>query len=199
MPSTSVADADHVVYTDHSIPRRPAPRNLKPPADAPLRPFGIEDENPRDLGLAYAIVALRENSAAYRQRAFELLREANAQAPDEPQTLAYLADFYKARSDDKTARPLYERLVRIDPAQSAAWAALGAYEMEAGHAEEAIRLWREALKISPALVLVRYNLALALVKTGHKDEARAMVEKALEFNPSFAAARRLLDELARGR
>jgi tetratricopeptide (TPR) repeat protein len=186
-----------VVYTDHSIPRRAAPRNLKPPADATLTSFGTEDNNPRDLGLAYAIVALRENSGAYRNRAFDLLREANAQNPDEPQTLAYLADFYKARSDDKAARPLYERLVKIDPAQSAAWAALGAYEMEAGDAEEAIRLWREALKISPALVLVRYNLAIALAQTGHRDEARAVLEKALEFNPSFAAARKLLADLAR--
>jgi len=197
MPTMAVADADHVVYTDHSIPRRPTPRNSKPPADAPLSSFGTRDDDPRDLGLAYAIVALRENSAAYRERAFDLLREANAQTPDEPQTLAYLAELYKGRSDDKNARRLYERLVKIDPAQSAAWAALGAYEMEAGRAEEAIRLWREALRISPALVLVRYNLALALMQTGHRDEARAMLEKTLEFNPSFTAARKLLDGLTR--
>ena len=77
MPKSSVSDADHVVYTDHSIPRLPAPRNVKPPADVKLAAFGGAPASPRDLGLAYAIVALREQNAAYRERAFDLLREAN--------------------------------------------------------------------------------------------------------------------------
>ena len=69
---------------------------------------------------------------------------------------------------------------------------LGAYQMEQGHYEDAIRLFREALRISPALVLVRLNLALALIQVGQKAEARSVLEKALEFNPSFTAAQELL-------
>jgi tetratricopeptide (TPR) repeat protein len=72
---------------------------------------------------------------------------------------------------------------------------LGAYRMEQGRYEEAIRLFREALRISPALVLVRLNLAVALVKTGQKSEARSVLEKALVFNPSFTAARDLLVQI----
>ncbi len=193
MPAGSVADADHVVYTDHSIPRRPAPRNQKPPAGAPLAAFGSVPSSPRDLGVAYAIVALRENSALDRERAFSLLRK----APEDAETLAYLADIYKSRSDDKEAERLYERLIEIDPTQAAAWSALGAYQMERGHNEEAIRLWREALRISPALVMVRYNMAVALMRTGHREEAEAMLVKALQFNPWFDAASRLLTELRR--
>jgi hypothetical protein len=197
MPASSVADADHVVYTDHSIPRRALPRNLKPPADAPLVSFGTDDRDPRDLGLAYAILALRENSSVYRERAFRLLRDAEANAPGDPQTLAYLADLYKSRSDDRNARQRYEKLLQVDPTQSAAYAALGAYESEAGRYEEGIRLWREALRISPALVLVRYNLAVALIQTGRREEAREILSKALEFNPWFAAADKLLAEIRR--
>jgi cytochrome c-type biogenesis protein CcmH/NrfG len=196
MPTTSVTDADHVVYTDHSIPRRPAPRNRRPPPDAPLVPFGGNAvATPRDLGLAYAIVALREHNAVYSAKAFDLLRQAERQNPTDPQTLSYLADLYKTRKDDRTAQQLYQRLYRADTTQSSAPMNLGAYQMEQGHYEQAIALFEEALKISPALVLVRLNLAVALVRTGHGQEARAVLERALEFNPAFTVARDLLNQI----
>jgi tetratricopeptide (TPR) repeat protein len=90
---------------------------------------------------------------------------------------------------------LYGQLLQIDPGQSSAPAALGAYAMERGDYQEAIRLWTTALRISPALLLVRANLALALIRTGRRDEARAVLQKALEFNPEFPAARKLLAEI----
>jgi tetratricopeptide (TPR) repeat protein len=195
MPRGGVSDAEHVVYTDHSIPRRPIPRNERAPAAAELIPFGGKPVDPRDLGLAYAIVAIREGNAVYRERAFTLLLEAEKKNPDDPQTLSYLADLYKGRKEDREATRLYEKLLRVDPTQSSAPVALGAYQMEQGHYEEAIRLWTQALRISPALVLVRLNTAVAMIRIGHRDEARAMLRKALEFNPSFDAARKLLATL----
>ncbi len=195
MPGQSVSDADHVVYTDHSIPRRPVSRSKKPVADAPLVAFGGVPSAPRDQGLAYAIVALREQNAVYSARAFDLLREAERQSPNEPQTLSYLADLYKTRKDDQNAALLYQRLHAVDPTQSSAPVNLGAYHLEQGHYEQAILLFKEALRISPALVLVRLNLAVALLHTGQKDEARSVLEKALVFNPSFTAARELLKQI----
>jgi hypothetical protein len=195
MPGTPVTDADHVVFTDHSIPRHALPRNRKPAAGTPLVAFGGTPSGPRDLGLAYAIVALREQNAVYGARAFDLLREAERQNPNEPQTLSYLADLYKTRKDDQNAEKLYRRLYALDPTLSSAPTNLGAYEMERGHNEEAIRLFQEALRISPALVLVRLNLAAALIRTGKPLEARAVLEKALWFNPSFTAAREMLDQI----
>ena len=195
MPRSPVSDAEHVVYTDHSIPRRPLTRNKKPDVEAPLVAFGGVASNARDQGLAYAIVALREQNATYSARAFDLLRDAEKQDPNDPQTLSYLADLYKSRKEDQTAEKLFQTLYKLDPAQSSAPMNLGAYQMERGNDEEAIRLFKAALKVSPALVLVRLNLAVALVRTGKRDEARAVLKKALEFNPSFAAARQMLDRL----
>ena len=69
MPKSQVADAQHVVYTDHSIPRRPrgsvAP--TAPPAD--LVVFGGARAQPRDAALAYGILASRTQTAADRARA----------------------------------------------------------------------------------------------------------------------------------
>ena len=192
MPGSGVTDAEHVVYTDHSIPRRPVQRNRTPPADAPLVAFGGAAASTRNQGLAYAIVALRERNSAYTAKAFDLLRQAESEAPDEPQTLAYLADIYKTRGDDKNAERLYRKLYAADPHEAGGLANLGAYEMGRGNNKLAIRFFREALEINPALVLVRLNLAVALLRTGNKPEARTVLEKALWFNPSFQAARDLL-------
>ena len=195
MPRSAVVDADHVVFTDHSIPRRPGPRGQAPPDDAPLVPFGGGEAGPRDLGLAYAIVAARDRNAAYAERAFELLRQAVAGGAQDSETLLYLAELYRNRSDTSRALPLYEQAMRIDPEQVAASAALGAIHMERGDYGEAIRLWNDALSKSPALMLVRLNLAAALVQAGNPVAAQATLQKALEFDPNFAPARQALVQL----
>jgi len=196
MPRQPATDAAHVVATDHSIPRRPNQRRSAAVSpDAPLIPFGQTTASARELGLAYAIVALREQNAIYRERAFELLKEAQRVHPSDPQTLSYLADLYKTRGNDKDGESLYRILLPLHPAQASAPASLGAYAMERGRVEEAIRLWHQALQISPSLPLVRVNLAAALLRTGRPDEARAVLKKALEFNPEFPAALKLLEQI----
>jgi hypothetical protein len=193
MPRNTTLDAEHVVQTDHSIPRRP--RTLpagRPDPDAPLVPFGGATAGPRELGLAYAILAVRENNKTYADRAFNLLGEAFKTNPEDPQTLSYLADLYKKRHDDGRALELYRTLHLVDPTDSGASAALGAYAMESGDLDSAIALWIDALSRNPALLLVRANLANALIRKHRPADARAVLLKALEFNPSFAAARNLL-------
>jgi hypothetical protein len=197
MPRNPTSDVDHVVFTDHAIPRRAGSGSVAPSVNADLVPFGGGKASARDLGLAYAMVALREGNAEYRERAFRLLQEAVAQGARDAQTLLYLAQFYRDRSDDAHARPLYEEVWRMDAEQYAAGAALGAYQMQAGNLEEAIRLWKQTLAISPALVLVRQNLATALLRTGQPDQARETLRKALEFNPSFQPARDLLQQIVK--
>jgi len=197
MPRNPTSDVDHVVFTDHAIPRRPGAASASPSINADLVPFGGGRTNARDLGLAYVMVGLREGNTRYLDRAFPLLQDAVAQGTRDPQTLLYLAQLYRDRSDDAHARPLYEEVWRMDPEQYAAAAALGAYQMQAGNLEDAVRLWRQTLAISPALLLVRVNLATALLRTGHPDQAQETLRKALEFNPSFQPAADLLNQIVK--
>jgi Flp pilus assembly protein TadD len=85
----------------------------------------------------------------------------------------------------------------MDREQYAAAAALGAYQMQAGNLEEAVRLWRQTLAISPALLPVRTNLATALLRTGHPDQAQETLRKALGFNPAFQPATDLLNQIVK--
>jgi predicted CXXCH cytochrome family protein len=208
MPRNPPTDVDHVVFTDHSIRRRPlssggrvsasgpAKMTGSPAAAADLVLFEGGAPNTRDLGLAYAMVGLREENETYITRAFRLLQEAAAQGAADAQALAYLAQFYRDRKDDAHALPLYVKAWQMDPAQSAVVAALGAYQMQFGKVDEAINFWKQALAMNPTMLLIRTNLAAALLRTGQPEEARATLEKTLEFNPSFQPARDLLKRIA---
>ena len=197
MPRNPVSDVDHVVFTDHSIRKRPLTASSVAPPNAELIPFGGGEPGSRDLGLAYAMVGLREQNPAYLERAFRLLQETVARGAGDAQALAYLAQFYRDRKDDAHALPLYREALRMDRTQPAVAAALGAYAMQRGDFAEAIRLWDETLAISPALVLVRANLADALLRTGHAGQARTTLRKAFEYNPAFQPGRDLLNRIAK--
>jgi len=197
MPRNPPSDIDHVVFTDHSIRRRAGPPSGSLPADADLVRFGGGTASKRDLGLAYAMVGLRERNPAYLERAFHLLQETVAGGGRDALTLAYLAEFYRDRKDDAHAFPLYEETWRKDPTQAAVAAALGAYQMQRGNVDEAIGFWNQALAINPALVLVRANLAAALLRRGRTEQAQATLRQALEFQPSFEEARELLNRITK--
>ena len=196
MPRNPTSDVEHVVFTDHSIRRRPTQSAGSPAANAELVPFEGGPASTRDLGLAYAMLGSREQNTTYIERAFHLLQEAAASGTADAPALAYLAEFYRGRKDDAHALPIYEQAWRLDPTRSAVVAALGAYQMQYGHLEQAIRFWNQALAINPTLLLVRVNLATALIRTGRLDQARATLQKALEFNPTFEPARELLNRTA---
>jgi predicted CXXCH cytochrome family protein len=196
MPRGPTSDIQHVVFTDHSIRRKPSGSAAPPASDSRLVPYPSFSATTRDLALAYAIVALRDHNAADRARAFPLLRQAAEQGTADAQALAYLAEFYRDAKDDAHALPLYEQVWRMDKSQYAAAAALGAYRMQRGDLAEAIQLWRAALALNPAMTLVRVNLAKALLRTGNPGEARVMLEQALRFHPASPEARALLSQIS---
>jgi hypothetical protein len=197
MPRNPPSDIEHVVFTDHSIRRRPRSAGGSLAMDADLVPFGGGTATTRDLGLAYAMVGLREQNSIYIERAFQLLQQTAASGHADAPALAYLAEFYRNRKDDAHALPLYEEAWRLDTTQYAAAAALGAYQMQRGNLEQAIRFWNQALAINPAMVLVRTNLAVALLRTGHAEQAETTLRKALEFQPSLKEARDLLNRITK--
>jgi Tetratricopeptide repeat/Cytochrome c554 and c-prime len=195
MPRGPANDIQHVVFTDHSIRRKPGGSGAAPRSDAELAPYSSYTATTRDLALAYAVVALRDHNAADRERAFPLLKKAAEQGTADAKALAYLAEFYRDAKDDAHALPLYEQVWRMDKSQYAAAAALGAYQMQRGNLTQAIELWREALALNPAMILVRVNLAKALLRTGRPGEARETLEQALHFNPASPEATALLSQI----
>ncbi|MBI3470980.1 MAG: tetratricopeptide repeat protein, partial [Candidatus Solibacter usitatus] len=130
MPKNPVVDAQHVVYTDHSIPRRP--RDAPAETSADLVPFGGGAVSDRDAALAYAIAASRAQRREDPSRAMRMLAKVERENPDDVEVLLYLAELYRNTGQADAAAPLYERAIRLDPAQVTASVGLGAIRMERG-------------------------------------------------------------------
>jgi predicted CXXCH cytochrome family protein len=196
MPRSPASDVEHVVFTDHSIRRKPSASAARAAAPVTeLVPYFGYTASSRDLALAYAMVALRDRNGVDRQRALATLQQAAAQGTADAAALVYLAEFYRDAQDDARALPLYEQVWSMDRTQYAAAAALGAYRMQRGDLAGAIQFWKDALALNPGMTLVRVNLATALLRTGQTEEARTMVRKALELNPASPEARDLFRRL----
>jgi hypothetical protein len=189
MPKSPVRDAQHMVFTDHSIPRRP--RTATAPSSDTRRDlvaFRNYASSPRDLALACAI-------AGDTERAFPLLRQAAAEFPNDTEVLIYLAEAYRNSGDSDLAVPLYRRAMELDPDQVTASVGLGAILMERRQFSDAIPMWEDALAKNAGLVLVRTNLAQAYLRTGHRQAAERQLLRVLELSPAFAPAAKLLTSL----
>jgi tetratricopeptide (TPR) repeat protein len=188
MPKSAVTDAEHVVYTDHSIPRRPRPASAPPTAEAALAPFGGAAASPRDLALAYGI-------AGDRRRALPLLEAAAKDSPGDSEVLLYLAEIYRDSGQPAQAIPLYRRAMQLDPAQVTASVGLGAILFERGQDGEAIGVWQDALSKNAGLVLTATNLAMAQWRSGKRQAAESTLRRVIELSPGFQPARDLLKRL----
>ena len=195
MTKSPVVDAQHVVYTDHSIPRRPRTSEAGPAQDAGLVVFGGGRAEPRDIALAYAIAASRTRDAAIEARATKFLQEAEHNSPDDVEVLLYLAEQYRNGNQEDQAVPLYQRAIRLDPTQVTASVGLGGILMQRGQYTEAIHLWQDALSKNGGLELVRINMAMAQWRSGDLPSAESSLVKAIELNPGFAAPVELLQQL----
>jgi hypothetical protein len=194
MPKSTVTDAQHVVYTDHSIPQRLRPETGAPPANADLALFGGGAASPRDLALAYAIAAGRPGGGGWG-RALPLLEAAERGARDDVELLVYLAEAYRNTGQADRAVALYRRALALDPAQVTASVSLGGIQFERGDDAGAIPLWRDALSRNSGLVLVATNLAMAQWRQGDPRAAEATLRKVTLLSPGFQPAFDLLKKI----
>ncbi|MEO8130279.1 MAG: multiheme c-type cytochrome, partial [Bryobacteraceae bacterium] len=195
MPRTPAVTVQHAAFTNHSIPRRPQTPDEPQPSASLLAPFPGFASTGRELGLAYATVAIRDNDRAWGMRAFDLLREANANAPDDIKVSSRLAQLYDRMGQEQTACGFYGRIVAADATQNAAAVNLGICLAKDGNLEESIRLWKGALQRSPALESARVNLAVAQYRKGDAAAARASLREGLKFNPVSTKILQLLREM----
>ena len=198
MPKSSASDAQHVVLTDHSIPRRPGSRSTGygESTAAELIPFDGGKPSARDFALAYGIAAIGKTSGPDRDRALTLLEASARQNPNDSETLLYLAEIYRTGGQGELAIPLYRRAIELDRAQATGPAGLGGTLMERGDLAGAIPFFRDALSKNAGLQLVRMDLAVALWQTGDRAGARTILREGIALNPGYAPARDLLRRLS---
>jgi hypothetical protein len=183
MPRTQASDAGHGVFTDHSIPRVPNPKRSSEPTPGAqswnLAGFTADDEGIRELGLAYAEIGVRTGNQRQQAEAIRLLTA----VPQDAEVQARLADLQERTGKPDRALALYRGALKLDPNSVLALVNLGRLYGSAGLLEEAITLWREALKRNPCLPEAAANLQIAF--RGRNDISAAEAVRRTQRSCSF--------------
>src|SRR5262249_46318804 len=103
-------------------------------------------------------------------------------------------------TDAATLRPVYERIVAIDPFDGDAHTAVGRFAMQRNDAQTAIREFKAAIAVGPVdQAGAHTNLAESYLAGGKTAEAKKETLAALEIAPSYERAQTLLLKLAEAR
>jgi Tfp pilus assembly protein PilF len=192
MPRLRSADIGHTAVTDHRILRHPGnARAPKPAAEPRLVQVGNDRPDARDLGLAYAELALRGDRAAGTE-ARRLLEAAFPRHPSDPDVLTWLGYLHQQHDDPNGAAELYERALKSDPDRSLAATNLGVIYARRGLVQKALRLWSSTFDANPQESELGVDLAIGLCAVGDADDAERVLLRVLKHNPDFGQARRLL-------
>ena len=194
MPKAQSLEAEHSVFTDHSIPRvaRGRPVVTEVDAESELVSFWGDKAELRELGLAYAQLGVRLQDKKRVVRAVQLLKAAEAQGPADGTVLLQLGYASDQLGKSEEAVAYYRRARQQDPSQTVASVNLANHLAIKGQTREAILLWEEALSRNPGLESARINIATAYLQQGEPKAAEKILRKALELNPALKSAWRLL-------
>jgi hypothetical protein len=199
MPKAQSLEAEHSVFTDHSIPRgaRGRPVSTETDSDGELVSFWGDKVEPRELGLAYAQLGVRSQDTKRVVRAVELLKAAETQGQVDASVLVQLGYASDQLGKSEEAISYYKRATQQDPTQTVASVNLANHLAMKGQHREAIALWEDALARNPGLESARINMATAYLQQRDLKNAEKALSKALELNPALKSARRMLTELRR--
>jgi tetratricopeptide (TPR) repeat protein len=103
-------------------------------------------------------------------------------------------------TDQAKLRPVYERIVALDPFDGEARTALGRMALQRNDAEFAAREFRTVIALKPIDPAVAHtDLAESYLKAGKRADAKRQTLAALEIAPTYERAQDLLLKLAEAR
>ena len=203
MPRSPAEDIAHEQVTDHGIPRVPRIGGKTKGAafDGELVPVGdgviagtatqtSEREVKRDLGLAYAQLAVRGDSGA-ADLARSLLHEAEAMpaAVPDPELHKQIAFLEQLHGNKSGAEQEYEAALRVDPDNAFAAGNLALIRAQGKQYAEAMKLLGMAFQNDPVQLQAGMNLAILQCGAGKREAAMGTLERILEFSPDTGNAK----------
>jgi tetratricopeptide (TPR) repeat protein len=154
-----------------------------------LAPTAVGDESPH---AQMADIALEKKD---RKRAIAELTALFAVDFENLDAAEQLAALLKEEgvNDPAKLRPVYERIVALDPFRGEARSSLGRVALQRNDFEFAAREFRTAIALKPIDPAVAHaDLAESYLKAGKRDEAKRQALAALEIAPAYARAQDLL-------
>jgi tetratricopeptide (TPR) repeat protein len=159
---------------------------------AALAPTAVGDESPH---AQMADIALEKKD---RKRAIAELTALFAVDFENLDAAEQLAALLKEDgvNDPAKLRPVYERIVALNPYSGEARSSLGRVALQRNDYDFAAREFRTAIALKPIDPAVAHaDLAESYLKSGKRDEAKRQALAALEIAPAYARAQDLLLQL----
>jgi tetratricopeptide (TPR) repeat protein len=163
---------------------------------AAAAPMAVGDDSPYPQ---IAEIALQRKDGARAVAALRSAMDADFDNVALPRKLAALMK-ENGISEPARLRPVYQRIVAIDPFDAEAHATLGRLSMQANQPEAAVREFKAVVALKPVDQAAAFtDLAESYYRSGKRTEARRQTLAALEIAPSYERAQNLLLELAESR
>ncbi len=163
---------------------------------AALVPVARGPESPQ---AQMAEIALEQKNDAAAIKALEAVVDADFDNVAAARQLARLMQDQRIE-DPARLRPVYERIVAIDPFDAEAQARLGRLALAQNDAARAINAFRVVVALAPVdRAAAHADLAESYLRAGRQAEARKQTLAALEIAPSYERAQNLLLEIAGAR
>ena len=159
---------------------------------ATLSPTASGDDSPH---AQLAEIALEKKDRAWAIRELTALMDVDFENLGAAQHLAALMR-EAAVTDPARLRPVYERIVALDPFDGEARGYLGRVLMQRNEPDLAAREFRTVIALKPIDPAVAHtDLAESYFKAGKRDDAKRQALAALEIAPTYARAQDLLLQL----
>ena len=142
-------------------------------------------------------LAERHVAAVQPERALRALAAAIAASPDDVAAHARAAQLLVERGRLREALQRYGDVVRIDPARTAAWDAIGSLSLDLRDYKRAEEAHRALLRLEPTKVSAWLRLAATLARQERWREAREAIAKAQALDPKAAVDPQLVAFLDR--
>ena len=201
MARSASTDIAHEQVTDHLIRKRIPERSPASGESGLLEAVGSSPPGDRELGLAYADMAVRGDREA-TGRALTLLRreekEAGGAAGD-PELHSRLGFLEQVTGHPDTAADEYEQAIRANPYDSTALGDLGLIRATRHEYAAAERLWKAAFNHNPVQIGAGMNLAIVECETGDRRGAIEALTRLLEFAPDETKAHQFMVQIQSGK
>jgi Flp pilus assembly protein TadD len=142
----------------------------------------VRHPNDRIARTALAETQVRGSDFAGARKNFE---ELVRQSPNDARALNNLANVQLALRDPAAALATAEKALALAPANALVIDSVGWAAFQAGQADKALLLLRDARLREPNNPSIRYHLAAVLAKAGRRSEAASELQAALASNLAF--------------
>lgn len=137
---------------------------------------------------------IEESAKAYNERAIQVAERLVKQFPGRAEPLLLLGQVHYEQENYSEAIGIWEKGLKIDASQPAAYQAMGSMALQEGDYESAIAHWRKAIEVEPEWPGARRAIGLALMHLQRIEEAVTEFQQDLKISPDASQAHFLLGQ-----